>query len=72
MRRVTIELDDELAGALRRLVDYAGNTVSEEEALRAVFRNWAISHGYLDGGEDRSRNRGTCAPPRRLQGYNTS
>lgn len=72
MRRVTIELDDELAGALRRFIEYAGNTVSDEEALRAAFRNWATAHGYLQGGQDHSRNRGTGTPPRRLEGYNTS
>ncbi len=48
MRGIAVVLDEELLGALGRLIEDAAHTVSEEEVLRAAFRNWAECRGYLD------------------------
>jgi predicted transcriptional regulator len=47
MQAITVWLDDDLHAALKRFVAETGNIVSHEEALRAAFRDWALSHGYL-------------------------
>jgi hypothetical protein len=47
MHAVTVWLDDELHRTLRILIARTGNSVSEEEAIRAVFREAAAHCGYL-------------------------